>query len=177
MVLNFRFWDEPLFSKIKVPHHFSNQNEGCGNVPDTPGTQKTLPTGFLDIADSRFRQNTSDTNNLFSVVRRCMRVGFCQGAREFCQGHGGAPECLKARLSFRFRFLCTTTSGGGAGFGGSGGTAPSSSRPAICPLNTKHNGIPNCGPGGFVVYRPTRKPVWSVFWVSGVSGTFPQPSF
>ena len=29
-----------------------------------------------------------------------MRVGFCQGARELCQGHGGTPDCFQARLSF-----------------------------------------------------------------------------
>ena len=50
MVLIWNFWDEPIFFKIKVSHHFSKQNKGCGNVSDTLGTQKTLHTSFLDYS-------------------------------------------------------------------------------------------------------------------------------
>ena len=39
---------KPLYLKIKVPRHFSECNKGCGDVPDTPCTQKTLQSRFLD---------------------------------------------------------------------------------------------------------------------------------
>ena len=47
-ILKCRILDFPFFFKIKVSHHFSEQNKGSGNVPDPPETQKTLQAGFLD---------------------------------------------------------------------------------------------------------------------------------
>ena len=140
------FWMSHYFPKSKYRTTFLTKTKVAETFLTLLAPRKHSRQVFWTSRTQDF-DKTPDTNNLFSVVRRCMRVGFCQGAREFCQGHGGT--LFESAPLFRFRFLCTTTSGGGAGFGGSGGTAPSSSRPAICPLNTKHNGILNFGPGGF----------------------------